>query len=328
MAIIELPIVEAAPQDVHDITSPGAQQTVLEWRSLPHVRRERVGDNIGVGVVDTAVDNTHPWFAGLVRGDPADDDVSGLLLNNNKAGHATFVAGLVLEQAPAANVVVQGALAANGQGATETVIEKALELVRGKQPDGRHTIDILNLSLGCYGTETEKAQFEKLLDDMWAENPNLIVVAAAGNKRPDQTGPFYPAALSVGRPNLVAVGAACDLTATQWAEFSNQGSNVTFRVCGVGLVSTFLRFTTQSGNPDGRWATWGGTSFSTAIVSGMIAARMAPGDGAQAKTGPEAVADLLGNAAWPVSIPVGPFPAPTGDMELQQAGDGSLTVNA
>src|SRR5215470_4944357 len=174
---------------MHDASS-AAQQTVLQWRSLPHVRRETVGANVGVGVVDTTVDDTHPWFAGLVSGDKA-DDVNGLLLNNYKAGHATFIAGLVLEHAPAANVIVRGALAATGQGPTETVIDTALDLVRGKKPDGKRSIDILNLLLGCYGTDTEKAQFEKLLDDLWAENPNLIVVAAAGNKRPDQTGPFY-----------------------------------------------------------------------------------------------------------------------------------------
>jgi len=324
MAIVELPIIEAAPQDMHDDTSSGAQQTVLEWRALPHVRKETIGANVRVGVVDTTVGD-HPWFAGLVSGDEA-GEVDGLLLNNYKAGHATFIAGLVLEQAPAANVIVRGALEATGQGPTETVIEKALDLVQCKESDGRRTIDILNLSLGCYGTDTERAQFQELFDEIWRENDQLIVVMAAGNRRPDQPGPFYPAAMA-DHERLVAVGAACDLAATEWAEFSNQGPYVTFRVCGVDLISTFLRFTTQSGNPDGRWAQWGGTSFATAIVSGMIAAAMRPGDPAMARTGPEAVADLLGTAARPVSISIGAFP-PAVDMEIQQVGGESLTVTA
>lgn len=323
MAVVELPIVEAAPQDIHDDTSTGAQQTVVAWRSLPHVRRETVGKDIGVGVIDTAVD-AHPWFQGLVHGSQLVGDVDGLLSSNYKAGHATFIAGLVLEQAPAANVIVRGVLDAAGQGATETVIEEAIKLVEGKKTDGTTPeIDILNLSLGCYGTDVERAQFDQMLSRMWAVNENLIVVAAAGNRREGVTEPFYPAALAADNNLLVCVGAADDLAATRWADFSNQGPHVTFRVCGVDLVSTFLRFTTGSGNPDGRWAKWGGTSFSTAIVSGLIAARMAPSSGNQ-RSGPQALADLRGNAARPVSLPITSFPYPAGESEIQIDIDESL----
>lgn len=324
---MELPIVEAAPQDIHDDTNSGAQPTVVQWRSLPHVRRETVGAGVEVGVIDTAVDITHPWFAGQVHGDRA-DDVNGLLLNNYKAGHATFVAGLVLEQAPAATVTVRGVLDAQGHAPTETVIQEALRLVQRTKADGRHEIDILNLSLGCYGSDEERAQFTQLFEALWQENPELVVVAAAGNQRPGELRPFYPAALA-DHSRLVSVGAAADLAATQWASFSNQGPDITFRVCGAGLVSTFLRFTTQSGNPNGRWARWAGTSFATAAISGMIAARMAPGGGLPRRTGPQAVAELFGNAARPVSLAIDPFPpAPEPDAELQQEATTGLAPTA
>lgn len=316
MAVVELPIVEAAPQDAHDDTYSGATPTVVEWRSLPHVRRETVGVDVGVGVVDTAVDDTHPWFAGLVHGDRA-DHVDGLLSNNYKAGHATFVAGLVLQQAPAANVTVRGVLDATGRAPTETVIQEALRLVQRRKINGTHEINILNLSLGCYGSDAERTQFNQLFAAMWAENPDLVVVVAAGNKRSGELRPFYPAVLA-DHSRLVAVGAAADLAGTQWAEFSNQGPYVTFRVGGVDLLSTFLRFMTESGNPEGRWATWAGTSFSTAVVSGLIAARMAPGLELPRKSGRQAVAELLGNVPRPVSIAINPFPPAPGDLEQFQ----------
>jgi len=322
MELVELPIVEAAPQDIHDDTGTGATQTVVEWRSLPQVRLETVGAGVGVGVIDTAV-YAHPWFAGQVKGDSA-DEVDGLLLNNYEAGHATFVAGLVLEQAAAAYVIVRGVLDATGHGATEAVTQAAIQLVQGKRDDGTPEIAILNLSLGCYGTDAERCQFEEMLSAIWAVNPDLIVVAAAGNQRAGETRPFYPAALAADHDQLVCVGAAADLTATQWTDFSNQGPNVTFRVCGVDRISTFLRFTTASGNPDGRWAKWGGTSFSTATMSGMIAATMAPCSGDR-KTGPQALAELRGNTELPVSLPIACFPFAAGANGLQPASDGGLT---
>jgi len=306
MAIVEVPIVEAAPQDAHDDTHSIAEPTVVQWRSLPHVRKETVGTGVGVGVLDTAV-SPHPWFAGQVHGDRA-GNVGGLLGDNYKAGHATFVAGLVLQQAPAARVTVTGALDTNGQASTDTVIEEALRLVRRRKENGKHEIDILNLSLGCYGSNGERAEFEKLFEEIWQENPGLVVVTAAGNKRAEERRSFYPAVLA-DHERLVSVGAATDAAGEQWAEFSNRGPYVTFLVDGTDLVSTFLRFETTNGNPEGRWARWAGTSFSTAIVSGRIAATMAPGNGPGRMSGTDAVAALLGGSdERPVSLAVEQFP--------------------
>ena len=305
-ATVEVPIIEAAPQDAHDDTNTVVERTVVEWRKLPHVHSDTVGEGVGVGVLDTEVDN-HPWFAGQVHGGKGVGKVDGLLAANYKAGHATFVAGLVLQQAPAARVIVRGVLDPAGHAPTEVVIDEALELVRRKKHNGEHEIDILNLSLGCYGSDEQMWQFQLLFKEIWEENPELIVVAAAGNKRDGELRPFYPAALA-DHARLVSVGAATDAAGTEWASFSNQGPDVTFRVDGTDLVSTFLRFTTGSRNPDGRWARWAGTSFSTAIVSGMIAARIAPAGGSGRKSGRQAVAGLSGGAPRPVSLPVRPFP--------------------
>jgi hypothetical protein len=308
VANVEIPIVEAAPQDAHDDANTLAQPTVVDWRSLPQVHKQATGKDVGVGVVDTRVGG-HPWFAGQVQGDP----VVGPQVNDYTAGHATFIAGLVLQQAPAARVAVSGALDAEGHATTDAVIAAALQLAQRKQ-DGEHEVDILNLSLGCYGSDAEEAQFGQLFKDLWAENEDLIVVAAAGNSRPGEARPFIPGSLA-DHERLVSVGAATDLAGTQWAPWSNQ-TNVTFRANGTGLVSTFLRFTTSSGNPDGRWARWGGTSFSTAVVSGLVAARMAPGDGSR-MSGTQAVAALLGGGPRPVSLPSQMFPTAAVSLPLQ-----------
>jgi membrane-anchored mycosin MYCP len=297
---IYVPIVEAAPQDAHGVTEPVAAATVEKWRALGHVHKETVGKDVRIGVVDTPV-GQNSWFAGQVQGQPGVGNVPGLLAENYKAGHATFIAGLVLQQAPAAKVQVLGVLDRDGKGSTDDVVDAALRLAGGGQP-----VDILNLSLGSYGPVAEEATFRRLLHDLWATNANLVVVAAAGNKRNGENGNFQPACLA-DHTQLVSVGAATDGSATTLAPWGNTGPWLTFLANGTDLVSTYLRFRTQVGNPNGRWARWQGSSFATALASGIIAAAMSPGDGTR-RTGPEAVSFLLGDKPRPVPLPTKAFP--------------------
>jgi hypothetical protein len=52
---------------------------------------------------------------------------------------------------------------------------------------------------------------------------------------------------------------------------------------------------------------WNGSSFATAVTSGLIAAAMAPGDGTH-RLGPDAIQVLLGGKQLPVSLPTTKFP--------------------
>ena len=299
---VHVPI-EAAPQDAHGLAEPVAAADVGKWQDLPQVHRHGVGHGIRVGVVDTDFEQ-NSWFHGQVYGDHITGTVDGLLAQHYKAGHATFVAGLVLQQAPAATVQVRGVLDLEGEGTINDVVTAARDLARGNmgQP-----VDVLNLSLGCYGDLADKAIFANLFAELAGINPNLVVVAAAGNLVNNTPGDFYPAALA-DHIKVVSVGAATDQTATTLAPWSNSGPWLTFLADGTQLISTFLKFPTNAPpHPLGRWARWGGSSFATAVTSGLIAAAMAPGDGTH-RLGPEAVQVLLSGKNRPVPLPTVKFP--------------------
>jgi subtilisin family serine protease len=84
----------------------------------------------------------------------------------------------------------------------------------------------------------------------------VVVVAAAGNTG-DST-PIYPAAEQAD--NLVAVAASTSDDAL--ASFSTRGDWIDIMAPGERIVSPI---------PNGRFATWRGTSFSAPIVSGVTA---------------------------------------------------------
>ncbi len=231
----------------------------------------------------------------------------------------------MLQQAPAATVQVRGVLGPDGEGTIDDVVTAARDLARGNmgQP-----VDVLNLSLGCYGDPDDRTTFANLFAELAGINPNLVVVAAAGNLVNGIRGDFYPAALA-DHTKVVSVGAATDQTATTLAPWSNSGPWLTFLADGTGLISTFLKFPTNAPpHPLGRWAQWGGSSFATAVTSGLIAAAMAPGDGTH-RLGPEAVQVLLkrqdparAGSAADREVPAGPV---TGSREAQARIQGVMT---
>ena len=68
----------------------------------------------------------------------------------------------------------------------------------------------------------------------------------------------------------------------------------------------------RSPNFERRWVEWSGSSFATALATGIIAATMSPGDGTN-RTAEEAVkylkdGYLQGSNTLPVPLPTGPFP--------------------
>lgn len=236
------------------------------------------GGAVRVGVVDTPL-RPHPelegrWIAPYPASyGPEDVDAAGNV--SYRAGHATFVSGLVLQRASRAMVLGDGVL---DHDAASTSWETAKAIVR----TARSGVDLVNLSFACY---TPDGVAPLVLSTAISRLPaDTLVIAAAGNyaNRTDPvvadtgesvvlaTSPTWPAALD----DVVAVGAI--ETNGNPASFSPQAPWVDVATTGVdvpGPLSAYRDGAARTGT-----ATWTGTSFATARMTGEIAARVIPGD--------------------------------------------------
>ena len=252
------------------------------------------GAGVQVGLLDTKL-WLHPWLAGgytsaadaLVA--PGDGDgADGKYLAT--VGHATFVAGRILDRAPGARLEVRPVLDDRSLGDVWNAAKQIADLAASG-------VNVLNLSLGCFTGDGNPPL--ALATAIGRVSPDTVVVAAAGNydeadvsEGLTRTTPMWPAALD----DVVAVGAS-DGNGHR-AQFSPDLPWVNFLAPGVGVESTYLTGRLQPGPEDAQagatseaftgWAYWSGTSFAAASVSGAIAARIEPGH----RTAREALNDL------------------------------------
>ena len=251
------------------------------------------GSGVLVSVVDTGflpdLAMSHSWLAN-VTGDAEEynpDDI-GLY-----AGHGSFVAGLVRAMAPKAEVHVEGFLTPGG-----TIFES--EMVKQLDEALDRVPDVICLSAGTRSRRNlGLLGFEVFWQNRLQYYKGTVLVAAAGNDH--DRGPFWPAAF----PWAVSVGALDQHD--QRAPFTNFGSWVDVYAPGMDLVNAFPTGTYNYREPPnvGRvaeftngLARWSGTSFSTPMVAGLIAARMSR----TAESGRQA-ADALLRLAQQKAIP-------------------------
>ncbi|MFI5708356.1 S8 family peptidase [Kribbella sp. NPDC051620] len=234
------------------------------------------GDGVKVVVVDTGFDATAPqrsqWLEG-VAGD-ADYAQAGDTLNKY-AGHGTFIAGLVRCVAPRAEVHVRGVLNFGGS-ALESDLVQALDAVLNEDFP-----DIISMSAGTHAYDATGLLSFRVFDELrLSHHKGVALIVAAGND--SSRKPFWPAA----SPFSVSVGAL----STSWqgrAPFSNFGGWVDLYAPGQDLVNAFPVGSYEYHEPPhvvpGQaprverfygMARWSGTSFSTPIVAGLVAARM------------------------------------------------------
>ncbi len=272
----------------------GAPQAVRERPEWAGVRPAVTPTGVQVGLVDTAMVD-HDYLTGAWVG-PYADAATGTL--QAEAGHATFIAGLIRQYAPAVTVQVRPVLDEHGRADAWAAAHRIVEA-------GRAGIDVLNLSFVCYtGDGMPPMVLAAALDRL---NSDTVVVAAAGNHGYLEDGrqrtPAWPAAF----PRVIAVGAATEDDCDKAASFTPGGPWIDVLAPGTNVTSTYLdgRVLTWE-DPDGSgpalseriarrftgYASWSGTSFAAGIVSAMIATRIEPGR----RSAPQAWEALLAEA--------------------------------
>ena len=259
------------------------------------------GDAVCVAVIDTGivpkVVNGEPsrddgWLKDVDRrGGTAEDPLNVFPVGNPDgfldfaAGHGTFVAGVVRQVAPKARLAIYRAVDSDGIGSEVEVARAIIEAVK----DGA---DIVNLSLGAQTLDDQPLlAIEMALEWVAEQNPDVLVVAAAGND--GNSRPSWPAA----SPRVTAVGS---LTARMRPSvWSNRGSWVDCSCVGEGIVSTYVPGKeSRELDPDApdtwdknAWAVWSGTSFTAPQVAGAVARTMR--SGGQSLTPRAALRELL-----------------------------------
>ena len=295
-------------------------------------RAPKVEDRF-IGIVD---DSTDPEVIGDVSG-PFDGDI------DDSAGHGTFIAGVVRQVCPEADIVAIRVADSQGtvlEGDFMLAVRSLVKWMSLPVADGGHQIDVLNLSLGYYHETPEDDLADQTLSELLvaARRRGCAVVCSAGNDATDR--PSFPAALwawdeaelivedpTDAAPHL-SVG-ALNPNGTM-ALFSNLGGWVRTFAPGAAVLSTLPPFNggTQPGTRDDRggvrretidpddfiggFGLWSGTSFAAPYVAGMLARSLAPGlmDGSGTSTADRVTAlRAAETAACDELALVGPIPA-------------------
>ena len=239
----------------------GSQYALERMKILPAQARSE-GLGAVVAVLDTGVDATHPALLGRVldgynfvdlnhdtRDVPGPDGASDLV------GHGTFVAGLVMLVAPKARIMPVRVL--NGAGVGDSFV-----LAQGMYYAIDRGVEVINLSLGStyHSSAVEDAVKE-------ARNLGIVTVAAGGNSSVEEPEEFP--AMTSDAFGIVAVDHN-DLK----ADFSNYNDKAFLSAPGntLGGPGNFDPNRAIYGPiPGGSYAVWEGTSFSTALASGVVA---------------------------------------------------------
>lgn len=227
-----------------------------------HLQQCAVRENWTIDDDPRVVDDEDETFDPPVRPMTSGGKPSRSTLLDFEAGHGTFIAGVVLQTCPDAEIVSAGVLSSFGDGDVAGVLSTLKRMMVEEGP-----FDLVVMSFGTNFTDDEASVFGTEL--MRLLGPALGV-AAAGNQ--GTCRPYFPAAL----PGVIGVGA---MAAGGKAWFSNFGGWVDACAPGVDVVSTFFANFTEvlDGTPTRDykgWARWSGTSFSAPKVAAAIAQEM------------------------------------------------------
>jgi hypothetical protein len=289
------------------------QEVYYDIEPFPSVAHDGGGAGVLVYMADTGLlrdTATHSWLEGVRMVNPVEDADPREPLQGDPpqipayTGHGTFVSGVLRCVAPDTEIIVQNAFAIAGSELESDLVPR-LDAALGLGAD------IFHLTIACLSrNDLPLIAFQEWLRKV--RQSGAVCIAAAGNSGFDRK--TWPAAF----PGVIGVGAL----GGDWrgrATFSNFGPWVDVYAPGRDLVNAYATgtytchvypYAGQVRNFYGM-AKWSGTSFSTPIVTGLIASRIAR----TGETPRQAAAALLAQARSQAIPGVGPVLLPYGNGE-------------
>ncbi len=234
---------------------PGAMALndgLLEWLGIT-VDNSKWGEGVRIAILDTGVAASPAFFSSITS-----INLVGLPGNlGDQNGHGTAVASMIIGQNALTPGVAPGAPIISVRIADDRGQSDSVKLAQGIVAATDAGANLINISLGSFG---DSPLVRNAIQ--YALNSGALIIAASGNNGLDRVS--YPAAY----PGVIAVGAVDALG--NHLDFSNSGNEVAISAPGFGVNAAWT---------NDKAASVSGTSFSSPIVTGALAALMSrPGE--------------------------------------------------
>jgi hypothetical protein len=242
------PVDVPAPGDA--AAQPGAvalNDGLLEWLGITQ-DNAAWGEGVRVAVLDTGVTNSPAFLSSILSINLV--DLPGNAADQN--GHGTAVASMIIGQNALTPGVAPGSSIISVRIANDLGQSDSFMLAQGIVSAVDAGANLINISLGSFGDSALVRNAIK-----YALDSGALIIAASGNNGVDQVS--YPAA----NPGVIAVGAVDALG--NHLEFSNSGNQLAISAPGFGVNAAWT---------NDQAASVSGTSFSSPIVTGALAALM------------------------------------------------------
>lgn len=199
------------------------------------------GSGVGVAILDTGIDSTHPDLNGNVAAASFVSSAFGVPTAQDDAGHGTHVAGIVaavenqvgvLGVAPSATLYAVKVLGADGSGSDSDIIA-GLNWVVANAKTLNPKIRVVNMSLGRPSSPFDSPMRTAIQNVV---NAGVSVVAAAGNDPSTEVSRTVPA----GFPEVIAV-------ASTTAEEGASDMSITIGADTASFFTTDGKFNARTG---------------------------------------------------------------------------------
>jgi hypothetical protein len=242
------PVNAPAPPD--GTVQPGAValgNQLLEWLGIT-VDNADWGSGVKIAVLDTGVQASSAFSSPFGSINLVDLPANSAAQN----GHGTAVASVIIGYDPLTPGVAPGADILSVRIADDNGQSDSFLLAKGIVAAVDAGAELINISMGSQG---DSALVRSAI--AYARNAGALIIAAAGNNGLDQVS--YPAA----NEGVIAVGGV-DAHGDH-LDFSNSGNAIAISAPGLGINAAWT---------DGQARSVTGTSFSSPIIAGAIAAIM------------------------------------------------------